>query len=238
MKNIFKTFVGLLLATYLISCTSPATPGKAPKLNNHMDTISYAIGLWVGTGPANVHDKDMLDIELIKKGIVNGIGESDTTFSMQDLQMLLRDFTMEQQKKESEAAEQEGLDFLKENKNKKDVVETESGLQYRVIKEGAGLRPVATDSVKVHYRGTLIDGEEFDSSHGRGEPTVFQLNRVIPGWTEGVQLMSEGAIYEFVIPSNLAYGPRGAGQNIKPNATLVFEIELIEVIKTNPVTVK
>lgn len=232
MKNIGKTFVGLILATYLISCTSQPT-GKTPKLNNHMDTISYAIGLWVGMGPANVLDKGDLDLKLINQGIAAGFSESDTNFTMQDLQTMLRDFTMEQQKKQAEADEQEGIDFLKENKTKKGVVETESGLQYRVIKEGAGLSPVATDSVKVHYKGTLIDGKEFDSSYKRGEPTVFQLNRVIPGWTEGVQLMKEGAVYEFVIPSQLAYGPRGAGQNIKPNATLVFEIELIEVIKTN-----
>ncbi len=234
MKNILKTFAGLILATYLISCTSQSG-SKAPKLTSYMDTISYAVGLWVGMGPANVYDKDLLDLDLIQQGMVNGLKESDTSFSMQDLQRLLQEFSAAQQKKETEAVEQDGIDFLKKNKTNKGVVETESGLQYRVIKEGAGLRPVATDSVKVHYRGTLIDGKEFDSSYKRGEPIVFPLNGVIPGWTEGVQLMSEGAIYEFVVPSNLAYGPRGAGQLIKPNSTLVFEIELIEVIKSNTV---
>ena len=125
---------------------------------------------------------------------------------------------------------QKGEQFLKENAKKDGVKSTASGLQYKVIKEGAGKSPAATDTVTVHYRGTLIDGKEFDSSYKRGEPAQFPLNRVIKGWTEGVQLMKEGAKYQFFIPANLAYGERGTPDGaIGPNETLIFEIELIKV---------
>ena len=123
-----------------------------------------------------------------------------------------------------------GEAFLKENAKKEGVKTTASGLQYKVLKEGEGKSPKATDTVKVHYKGTLIDGKEFDSSYKRGEPIEFPLNRVIPGWTEGVQLMKEGAKYQFTIPSKIGYGERGTpGGPIPPNATLIFEVELIQV---------
>lgn len=122
-----------------------------------------------------------------------------------------------------------GVAFLAENAKKPNIVTTASGLQYEVLTEGTGTSPSATDSVTVHYKGTTIDGAEFDSSYKRGAPATFPLNRVIAGWTEGVQLMKEGAKYRFYIPSDLAYGPRGAGQAIGPNSTLIFDIELIKV---------
>lgn len=125
---------------------------------------------------------------------------------------------------------EKGEEFLKENAKKEGVKTTASGLQYKVIKEGEGKSPKATDTVSVHYRGTLLDGTEFDSSYKRNEPTQFPLNRVIKGWTEGVQLMKEGAKYQFFIPSQLAYGERGTpGGPIGPNETLIFEIELLKV---------
>lgn len=125
-----------------------------------------------------------------------------------------------------------GREFLEENAKKDSVKVTESGLQYMVLKEGKGAKPGATDTVTVHYTGTLIDGKVFDSSVERGEPATFPLNRVIPGWTEGLQLMSEGSKYRLFIPSELAYGERGAGDDILPNSTLIFDVELIKVTKS------
>ena len=127
------------------------------------------------------------------------------------------------------SALEKGQAFLAENSKKEGVTTTSSGLQYKVHIEGAGKKPKATDTVKVHYRGTLLDGTEFDSSYARREPIEFGLNQVIRGWTEGVQLMSEGSKYEFFIPSNLAYGSRGAGRDIGPDETLIFEVELLAV---------
>lgn len=122
-----------------------------------------------------------------------------------------------------------GKDFLDANGKKEGVTTTASGLQYKVIKAGTGAQPKATDTVKVHYKGTFLDGKTFDSSYDRGEPISFPLNRVIAGWTEGVQLMPVGSTYEFYIPSNLAYGERGAGGVIPPNSTLIFVVELLDI---------
>ena len=124
-----------------------------------------------------------------------------------------------------------GREFLEQNAKNDSVVQTQSGLQYMVLKEGTGAKPGAEDTVTVHYTGKLLDGTVFDSSVERGEPTSFPLNAVIPGWTEGLQLMSEGAKYRLFIPSELAYGSKGAGDKILPNATLIFDVELIKVIK-------
>jgi FKBP-type peptidyl-prolyl cis-trans isomerase FkpA len=129
----------------------------------------------------------------------------------------------------AQSALETGKAFLAENAKKEGVKTTPSGLQYIVLKEGSGKSPKATDVVLVHYAGTLLNGKEFDSSYKRGEPISFPLNQVIPGWTEGVQLMKEGAKYKFFIPSNLAYGPRGAGGLIGPDETLIFEVELLKV---------
>ena len=135
---------------------------------------------------------------------------------------------MARQKAAEDEAKAEGKRFLDENRQKEGIQETASGLQYKVLQEGDGASPDASDQVTVHYHGTLIDGTVFDSSVDRGEPATFRLNQVIPGWTEGVQLMKEGAKYRFFIPQNLAYGPRGQGE-IEPFSTLIFDVELIEV---------
>jgi FKBP-type peptidyl-prolyl cis-trans isomerase FklB len=128
-----------------------------------------------------------------------------------------------------EKNQKEGEAFLAENKKKEGVITLPSGLQYKVIKAGSGNKPKATDTVTVHYQGTLVNGTEFDSSYRRGQPVSFPVNGVIPGWTEALQLMEAGAKWQIVIPSNLAYGDRGAGPQIGPNATLIFEIELISI---------
>ena len=135
-----------------------------------------------------------------------------------------------EQAKLGEAAKREGEEYLEKNAARSGVTVLPSGLQYEVVREGTGRKPKATDSVKCHYEGTLVDGTVFDSSRRRGEPAVFPLNGVIRGWTEGLQLMQEGAVYRFFIPYNLAYGENGAGASIPPYAALVFEVELIEVI--------
>lgn len=129
----------------------------------------------------------------------------------------------------AESALEKGEKYLKQNATKDGVKTTATGLQYKVLKDGEGKSPKATDTVLVHYRGTLLDGTEFDSSYKRNQPIEFPLNRVIPGWTEGVQLMKEGAKFQFVIPSKLAYGSRGAGGDIGPDETLIFEVELLKV---------
>jgi FKBP-type peptidyl-prolyl cis-trans isomerase FkpA len=144
-------------------------------------------------------------------------------FSAAALALVLASFARAQ------SALQDGERFLKENATKPGVSTTASGLQFKVLKEGTGKSPKATDVVVVNYRGTLINGKEFDSSYKSGKPIEFPLNRVIPGWTEGVQLMKEGAKYEFFIPPSLAYGSRGAGGVIGPNETLIFEVELLKV---------
>jgi FKBP-type peptidyl-prolyl cis-trans isomerase len=161
---------------------------------------------------------------------------TDTLLTQDEMMTALQTFqtTMmerQQAKAEREASENitAGEAFLAENASKEGVMVTESGLQYKVITEGSGPKPQATDQVTVHYRGTLLDGTEFDSSYSRGEPATFGLNQVIPGWTEGVQLMNVGSKYEFYIPANLAYGERGAGASIGPNSTLIFEVELISI---------
>ena len=154
----------------------------------------------------------------------------------EEVQQVMQDFQKKMMAKQMAAREEglaknkgEGEKFLAENKKKEGVKTTASGLQYKVIKDGTGKTPKATDTVKTHYRGTLINGTEFDSSYKRGEPAEFPVNGVIKGWTEALQLMKEGAKWQLFIPSNLAYGERGAGQAIGPNATLIFDIELLDI---------
>lgn len=237
MKNFAKIIIGVFLAGNFIACTSQ--PGKAPKLSDNMDSVSYAMGVWIAnaSGLKNMPDNKELDLNLIKKAMADVFAGNDTVIKQQDLQNILQKFSMEQQqkqveldKKEEEVRIKEGEDYLAKNKEKQGVVVTPSGLQYRVIKEGTGRQPLDSSVVKVNYKGTLLNGKVFDSSYERGEPAQFQLNRVIKGWTEGVSLMKEGAIYEFVIPADLAYGNRAMGEDIKAYSTLIFEVELLEVV--------
>ena len=147
-----------------------------------------------------------------------------------EAQALVQEYLQKKGEEKVKAVKAEGENFLAENAKKEGVVTLPSGLQYQVLKEGNGKSPKATDQVKCHYEGTLINGKIFDSSYRRNEPATFPLNGVIAGWTEGLQLMKEGAKYRFFIPFNLAYGTRGAGQDIPPYAALIFDVELIEVI--------
>ena len=191
---------------------------------------SYALGIAVGSNYAKMGVK--LDVNAFSKGFSDIITGSKPELSLEEIQDLLNMLQndMEQNEKSELNAEKErGRKFLEENKNKPGVKVTPSGLQYKVLRESIGKKPTATDTVEVHYHGTLIDGTVFDSSVQRGHTIEFPLNQVIKGWTEGLQLMSEGSKFEFYIPSDLAYGDRGAGGTIKGVATLIFQVELFKV---------
>lgn len=201
-----------------------------------MDKLSYALGIGIGTQLSGMGAGN-LNIDDFAQAIKDVIAGNDLKVSNPEAQTLVNDFFAQQEAKQKEAAAEAGKvakavgeDFLAENAKKDGVTVLPSGLQYEVIKEGNGKKPGATSQVKCHYEGTLVDGTKFDSSYDRGEPATFGLNQVIPGWTEGVQLMGEGAKYRFFIPYNLGYGERGAGASIPPFAALVFIVELIEVL--------
>lgn len=193
-----------------------------------MDKLSYAWGLAMGSQlkGMGVKDLNVEDFCNAVKAVFNG---ENPELSPEEAQKLINEYLTDLQEKASALAKEAGLKFLEENGKKEGVKTTPSGLQYVVEKEGEGKSPSPTDEVTVHYTGTLIDGTVFDSSVARGEPATFPLNRVIPGWTEGLQLMKEGAKYKFFIPSDLAYGPHGAGNAIPPHSTLIFDVELIKV---------
>jgi FKBP-type peptidyl-prolyl cis-trans isomerase FklB len=201
-----------------------------------MDKLSYALGLGIGQQLKQMGLKGTLVIDDFAQSIIDVLEDNELKVKNSDAQQIVNSFFQEQEKKmNAEKAEQgkkaleEGKVFLQNNSSKPGVITTASGLQYEVLKEGTGKKPKATDKVRCHYEGTLIDGTVFDSSYQRNEPAVFGLNQVITGWTEGVQLMSEGAKYRFYIPYRLAYGESGAGGMIPPFATLIFDVELIEV---------
>lgn len=195
-----------------------------------MDKLSYAWGLAMGRQLQGMGMKE-LNVVDFKDGVRSVFDGSEPAIGVEEAQKLIQDYLNDLQAKAEETAKAAGKKFLEENKKNADVKETASGLQYVVEKEGTGAQPTAEDEVTVHYTGRLLDGTVFDSSVNRGEPATFPLNRVIPGWTEGVQLMKEGAKYTFFIPSDLAYGPQGIPGAIPAHSTLIFDVELIKVIK-------
>ncbi|MCI7272714.1 FKBP-type peptidyl-prolyl cis-trans isomerase [bacterium] len=195
-----------------------------------MEKLSYALGMVIGHNLKGMGVKG-LDAAQFAQAAAAVIEGTATTLTDAEAQQLVSDFVQRQQAEAGKAVREDGERFLAENAKKEGVTVLPSGLQYTVIKEGNGSKPKATDKVKCHYEGTLPNGTVFDSSYRRGEPAVFPLNGVIAGWTEGVQLMAEGAKYRFFIPYHLAYGERGAGQAIPPYAALVFDVELIEVVR-------
>ena len=201
-----------------------------------MDKVSYALGLGIGQQLAQMGATN-LNIDDFAAAIKDVISGNELKVAHKDAQNIVRDYFQKQEERinalraeQGKVAKAEGEAYLKENAKKEGVVTLPSGLQYMVLQEGNGKKPKATDKVKCPYEGFLINGQVFDSSVQRGEPAVFPLNQVIPGWTEGLQLMQEGAKYRFFIPYILAYGESGAGGSIPPFATLIFDVELIEVM--------
>lgn len=195
-----------------------------------MDKLSYAWGMLMGQqlrgmGVENLDKKDF------DEAIHDAFDGNETKLSPEEAQKIITEYLQELSAKKTAVMKEAGEKFLAENGKKENVVTTASGLQYIVEKEGTGAQPGAEDEVTVHYTGKLLDGTVFDSSVSRGEPATFPLNRVIPGWTEGVQLMKEGGKYTFFIPSDLAYGPQGVPNAIPPHSTLIFDVELIKVNK-------
>jgi FKBP-type peptidyl-prolyl cis-trans isomerase len=254
MKKSFTTAIGILAAGILLLAnawgqqsapTSTQTPTTKTQqtsaakpevlvLRTQKDKISYAIGMNVGTNL----QKQSVDVDpaILLQGLKDGIAGSKPLLTEDEARTLLMQLQEETRKKQAEKAQQtgganktEGDAFLTANKNKEGVVTLPSGLQYKILKAGTGPKPSAADSVVCNYRGTLINGTEFDSSYKRGQPLTFPVNGVIKGWTEALQLMPVGSKWQLFIPSELAYGERGAGADIGPNATLIFEVELLSI---------
>jgi FKBP-type peptidyl-prolyl cis-trans isomerase FklB len=218
-----------------------AAPAASP-FKSLKERSSYAIGIDIGRG---LKEQSLdIDTALLARGIADSLAgnkslmdDKEIHATMVELQGVvearqkeLRAKMVERNKKLGEKNKVDGPAFLAENKKREGVKTLASGLQYKVLREGQGTTPKATDSVTTHYRGKLLDGTEFDSSYSRNEPATFRVNQVIPGWTEALQLMKEGDKWQLFIPANLAYGENGAGNDIPPNATLIFDIELLKVL--------
>ncbi len=225
-----------LMCVALLLSTATFAVGQAPKLETLKQKASYAIGL--NFGRAIARDNVPVDTALIAAGIADALSGAKPKLTDEEVQATMQELQKQMQARaEAELKEagakgiKEGEAFLAANKVKPGVKTLASGLQYKVIKSGTGATPKATDTVKTHYKGTLVDGTEFDSSYKRGEPATFPVNRVIPGWTEALQLMKEGDKWQLFIPSELAYGANGRPPTIGPSQTLLFDIELIEVQK-------
>jgi FKBP-type peptidyl-prolyl cis-trans isomerase FklB len=234
IKNLLLIIAG---AAILVSCEKKET--TKVELKTQLDSVTYAIGVDVATSLKRQGFEE-INGDIFKAGLIENLNEEELLVSLEDVQLILRKYFTKLQEEQAKKMElkkvenlEEGQKFLKKNKKKKGVVETASGLQYEILQEGTGKTPSATDMVKCHYHGTLLDGTVFDSSVERDKPAEFQLNRVIKGWTEGLQLMKEGAKYKFYIPTELAYGENvRPGGKVGPNMALTFEVELIEVMGT------
>jgi FKBP-type peptidyl-prolyl cis-trans isomerase FklB len=230
-----KALLALAMTGIIAGCSTPPENTDQPKLDSIDQKVSYGMGLVLGERMSN--DLPDLQMDQFLQGIQHGHAGDDATKRMtrDEIQQALMTYQQQLQEEQSKQVEElasknkeAGKTFLAENGKRDGVKTTDSGLQYEVLEEGTGDKPAETDTVKVHYTGELISGEVFDSSRERGEPVTFALNQVIPGWTEGLQLMSEGSRYKLYIPSDLAYGP-GGNRAIGPDETLVFDVELLAI---------
>ena len=197
--------------------------------NFKMDKISYALGLSIGNN-FKTSGINNLNIEDFSKAVAVVLADAQPDMSYEEAKNVINEYFSKLQEEKGELNKKAGEEFLRVNKEKAGVVTLPSGLQYQILNDSEGRKPAASDQVKCHYEGTLINGQIFDSSVKRGEPAVFGLNQVIPGWTEALQLMSIGAKWRLFLPSNLAYGDRQAGELIEPNSTLIFDVELLDIM--------
>jgi len=226
----------LLLAAGATTLFAACQTGRSKaKLTTNIDSTSYALGVVIGD-----MDKQRIDMtpgasdlntDILVSAFEEKLKGEEGQISVEDARQIIQDYFMKAESAKSEANAKAGEDFLAANKEKSGITTTESGLQYEVITEGTGAKPTAEQTVKCHYTGTTIDGKVFDSSVERGEPAEFPVSGVIPGWTEALQLMPVGSKWKLYIPSALAYGDRGAGQDIGPNSALIFEVELLEIVQ-------
>ncbi|WP_028583910.1 FKBP-type peptidyl-prolyl cis-trans isomerase [Desulfogranum mediterraneum] len=229
MKGFVSTvLVGLLMAGGAVAAEKPAA------LETEQQKLSYAMGLDLGTYFKGLGEE--LDMDVVHRAMLDAYTGKTPQLSAEEAGQIQQAFAKRQQEKQIQKTvamvqknRQAEEAFLSANKAKEGVVETESGLQYKVVKQGKGVKPQPTDTVKVHYKGTLLDGTEFDSSYARNEPAVFQVNQVIAGWQEALPLMEVGSTYELYIPAKLAYGDRGAPPVIEPGSMLTFQVELLEI---------
>jgi len=225
-----------LLVLSVVALGACESQGGTPALDTEDQKASYGIGLNMGSQLQPAESR--VDLDAFMAGVRDGMTGAEPALAQDELQAVLQAFSQsvneqlsEERAAQAETNTAEGEEFLAENAQKPDVQVTESGLQYEVLEEGDGPTPGPETQVSVHYRGTLLDGTEFDSSYERGEPAQFSVDGVIDGFSEGLQLMPVGSKYRFYIPSELGYGPQGAGQRIGPNATLIFEVELLEIVE-------
>jgi FKBP-type peptidyl-prolyl cis-trans isomerase len=234
MKNSFILLTAVMLSVTVMSC-QPSGSGSDVELNTPADSAGYAIGLLVGENNKqqinNAPGGDNVNLEAMAAAFRTAALGEEAKISVEEADKIIRTYFEAEGKKQGQLNLEEGNAFLEQNLKQQDVKSTESGLQYVVMVEGKGPKPEAEDRVRVHYHGTLIDGTVFDSSVDRGEPAVFGVNQVIPGWTEALQLMTVGSKWKVFIPAELAYGERGAGGDIGPNSVLIFEVELLEIVE-------
>lgn len=224
-----KSLSVLILIMMITVAVNGQKKSKTISINTAADSLSYSFGLLIGNN-MNTQKVEGINQELFLQGFNHGYSDTNYLLTTEQANQFVQDYFNKMVKNEAEANLQESAAFLEANKSQEGVVTLPSGLQYKVLEAGEGPSPKADDQVKVHYTGTLIDGTIFDSSIERGEPIVFGVNQVIPGWTEALQLMSPGSRWMLYIPPDLAYGENGAGGVIGPNQALIFEVQLIEII--------